>query len=143
MPKATVTIDLPDGWELAEPEVRCPMKGETFLDNDGRVQTASINYEKVKFPIVRRIADQYVNVRLRRDDAEAYAAMQWPDKINSRLTAACREALRERCPGYYHKGEAAGVGCQRGFDYQEYCHQDGTTDFPCTLPAGHAGSHGV
>ena len=142
--KTQVTIDLPDGWELADSRLRTPKKGEWLIvPGESSPRQALFDWYNTPTFIVRRIADQYVNVRLRRDDAEAYAAMQWPDKINSRLTDACREALRERCPGYYHANRELAGTCDRGFDYHEYAHKDGTEDFKCTLPDGHAGSHGV
>ena len=132
MPKATVTIDLPEGWELSEPEMR-PGKRDEWGWWPGTREPVQFSFNSTcSWLIVRRIADQYVNVRLRREDAE-FVAIAWKDSTayNAiyRLGLACREALRERC----------GVGIAQ---WDSKLHAWGHTA-QCTLPAGHAGPHGV
>ena len=133
--KATAMIDLPDGWELADTEIRPPRKGEWFIGANNSVCSASVDH-MTPMVIVRRIAEQYVNVRLRRKDA-VWLEQTWPeasrgdDSIASlwEVAAACREALSERC------------GAK--FDNPSWV-ANGWRDQPsCTLPAGHAGPHGV
>ena len=73
--------------------------------------------------IVRRIAEQYVNVRLRREAAAHFTTLgkfNNPHGYHDHLVDACREALRERC-GYMLFGNP----------------------IPCTRDRGHAGEHGV
>ena len=129
MPKATVTIDMPDGWELAEPEMRPPKKGEWFMypgPGDSEVFHASIDYP-ITGIIVRRIAEQYVNVRLRREDAEAMINVvrrAWEPEPTDAVIDACREALSERC-GYM------------------LIRFGPNNSIPCTRDTGHAGEHGV
>lgn len=136
MPKATVTIDLPDGWELADTKMRKAKPGEyRWLPAVGKPYRLESASEGECF-ILRRIADQYVNVKLRREDAET--ASQWPhghNDLNSRVVDACREALREQnepCPFWRHER-----------DRSKWCNPPHDFDWRCTLPAGHAGEHGV
>ena len=154
MPKATVTIDLPDGWELADTKMRKAKPGEyRWLPTVGKPYRLESASEGECF-IVRRIAEQYVNVKLPRAYAEGRAKhcglhrtfIQTCDTAqfqDCRVRIAYAEALSERCPGYYHANRELAGTCDRGFDYHEYAHKDGTEDFPCNLPAGHAGEHGV
>ena len=124
MPKATVTIDLPDGWELAEPEPRTPNVGDWYWLIGWRTpQQAVVPFAASGSFIVRRIAEQYVNVRLRRTTAthfSEFTPFARPGGTHNELIDACREALRERC------GWATGI-----------------PHFECLMPAGHAGEHGV
>ena len=146
MPKATVTIDLPDGWELADTKMRKAKPGEyRWLPAVGKPYRLESASEGECF-IVRRIADQYVNVRLRREAAAHFATLgkfDNPESYHDHLVNACKEAVRERCPGYYHANPELTGHCKRGFDYDYYAHKDGTEDFPCTRDPGHAGEHGV
>ena len=144
--KATVTIDLPDGWELADTKMRKAKPGEyRWLPAVGKPYRLESASEGECF-IVRRIADQYVNVKLRRDDAERRAV--WcvahgdqflhctvDEKAECRESNACREALRERCepcPFWRHER-----------DRSRWCNPPHDFDWRCALPAGHAGEHGV
>ena len=154
MPKATVTIDLPDGWELADTRMRPAKSGEWKWDPSMDEPVQSSGTTIAPWFIVRRIAGQYVNVKLPHDHVEARAGhctlhREYIEHCDTGKFQDCRvriayaEALSERCPGYYHANRELAGTCDRGFDYHEYAHKDGTEDFPCTLPAGHAGSHGV
>ena len=133
MPKATVTIDLPDGWELADTEMRPAKRGEWKWDPSMREPIECSGNTIAPWIIVRRIAEQYVNVRLRREDAK-WVAETWPEKFRNNysgaslweVAAACREALSERCGATYRKY------FDRELDLSD-----------CLLPAGHAGEHGV
>ena len=130
--KATVTIDLPDGWELADTKMRKAKPGEyRWLPAVGKPYRLESASEGECF-IVRRIATEYVNVKLRREDA-AEAVRDWSVDVSGvlveRIAYACREALSERC------GTAV---CHNQF---ESCNTHNHAI--CTLPAGHAGSHGV
>jgi hypothetical protein len=97
--KAQLTIELPDGWELAEPEVRCAHKGESYWDwHSHGVETWSLGDPTVgRYPILRRTRSEYVNVKMLRTDAEwagvnshdAFAPPAWL----GRMRDACREAL--------------------------------------------------
>ena len=135
MPKATVTIDLPDGWELADTKMRKAKPGEyRWLPAVGKPYRLESASEGECF-IVRRIATEYVNVKLRREDAKHFATDR-DDEISAvRLAAACREALSERCGVKW---------CGLSMEPDRKC--NGLADHnpkPCTLPAGHAGPHGV
>ena len=106
MPKATVTIDLPEGWELAESKMRSPNVGE-FIWSPGCSPIPAKSRHCLngfEYFIVRRIATEYVNVKLRREDAEwvktqceplrgELPATQRPVRVIEAIT----EALRERC----------------------------------------------
>ena len=135
MPKATVTINLPDGWELADTKMRPPKIGEWFIGPAGSVMQAGVNYT-TPFVIVRRIADQYVNVRLRREVAQSVVERFVADSSTvGQVTAACAEALREQnepCPFWRHE-----------HDRSRWCNPPHDFDWRCALPAGHAGEHGV
>ena len=124
MPKATVTIDLPDGWELADTKMRKAKPGEyRWLPAVGKPYRLERASEGECF-IVRRIATEYVNVKLRREDAKHFATDR-DDEISAvRLAAACREALSERC-GYM------------------LIRFGPNNSIPCTRDTGHAGEHGV
>ena len=173
MPKATVTIDLPDGWELADTKMRKAKPGEyRWLPTVGKPYRLESASEGECF-IVRRIADQYVNVRLRREDAEIVAST-WKDITGHnaiyRIAAACREALRERCDRMVcplsprngicacttrheltqctrepgHAGEHGGTAKLCGFKWNtDHISTGWSGERTCTLPAGHAGEHGV
>ena len=96
MPKATVTIDLPDGWELAENTPRPIKKGEWgWWPNSG--EPCQFTFDSTySWLIVRRIAEQYVNVRLRRTTATHFSELtpfDRPGGSHNELIDACREAL--------------------------------------------------
>ena len=133
--KATVTIDLPDGWELADTKMRKAKPGEyRWLPAVGKPYRLESASEGECF-IVRRIAEQYVNVKLRRGDAEELARTNWNGPVTTRMSAACREALRERnepCPFWRHKR-----------DNSRWCNPPHDFDWRCTRDRGHAGEHGV
>lgn len=52
--KAQVTIDIPDGWELAEPEVRVPRPGEWWLWNRDAMRVCKDDVLCNRYPILRR-----------------------------------------------------------------------------------------
>ena len=146
MPKATVTIDLPDGWELADTKMRKAKPGEyRWLPAVGKPYRLESASEGECF-ILRRIADQYVNVKLPRAYAEGRAKhcglhrtlIQTCDTAqfqDCRVRIAYAEALRERCGVKW---------CGLSIEPDRKC--NGLADHnpkPCTLPAGHAGEHGV
>ena len=137
MPKATVTIDLPDGWELAESKMRSPNVGE-FIWSPGCSPIPAKSRHCLngfEYFIVRRIAEQYVNVRLRREDAEAMVNVvrrAWEPEPTDAVIDACREALRERCG-------AKVCNCSPVASMRVMCSSSDT----CTLARGHAGEHGV
>lgn len=56
MPKVSLTITIPDGWELDDPEMRPPLSGEHYLDSCGHVQQATHNWNHRCRPILRRCA---------------------------------------------------------------------------------------
>ena len=96
MTEVQVTVTIPEGYELAETRVRCPRKGERFLDIDGRVDTALEDMQD-KFPILRPIAPQYVYPKVRREDAEEVASWDiHTSKTAERVAAAMREALEAK-----------------------------------------------
>ena len=135
MPKATVTIDLPDGWELAENTPRPIKKGEWGWWPDTG-EPCQFTFDSTRsWLIVRRIAEQYVNVRLRRDDAKAMVKIVRRDfepLPTDAVIDACREALRERCG-------AKVCNCSPVASMRVMCSSSDT----CTLARGHAGEHGV
>ena len=129
MPKATVTIDMPDGWELAENEPRGPHAGEWYwMIGWAAPRQATTSLMISGSFIVRRVADQYVNVRLRREAAAHFTTLgkfNNPHGYHDHLVDACREALRERCG-------------QPFWERPSY-----STVLNCTRDRAHAGEHGV
>ena len=105
--KAQLTINLPDGWELAEPELRPARKGEFYVNvnaNGPRVEGAWTQDVPTMghYAILRRSRSEYVNVRMLRTDAEWRANSKrhaghpydlMPDGLPDRLTTALVEAL--------------------------------------------------
>ena len=93
--KTQLTITLPDGWELAEPEARPVRKGEHYYDPNMKrpVDVWDVRDDsKAVYAIVRRTRSEYVNVRMLRTDAEVN-----PESVTEgwwrRLEAARRAAL--------------------------------------------------
>ena len=133
--KATVTIDLPDGWELADTKMRKAKPGEyRWLPAVGKPYRLESASEGECF-IVRRIAEQYVNVRLRREDAAHFAGLDTYDHQflpTYQLILACAESLSERCET---------MVC--GDEWGACRYTSHTTRRLCGLPTGHAGEHGV
>lgn len=75
MAKAMVEVDVPDGWELAEPAMRCPKAGEHFLlenRNYVGVERASCDFAHDFHAIVRK-------------------AWQWPAWLKAPWIAMCGE----------------------------------------------------
>ena len=89
MPEVSVLIDLPEGWELAEPKPRVPKDGEWCLSLHWSQPLISEGIRHKVF-IVRPKQPEYVNVRLRREDAEMFTDTRW---YPSSVAAAFREAL--------------------------------------------------
>ena len=131
--KATVTIDLP-----------VPPKGmewyqEPIANLAHPVTPGDIHTEQWT---LRRIATEYVNVRLRRGVAEhfqdcfTHGGHCGGGELDScQLADACREALSERNEPYpFWRHER---------DHSKWCNPPHDFDWRCTLPAAHAGPHGV
>ena len=143
MPKATVTIDLPDGWELAANEMRPAKRGEWKWDPSMTEPIECIGNTIAPWIIVRRIATEYVNVKLRREDAKHFAGLETYDTQYPpihRLILACKESLRDRC-GFNKYPRCERLNSAAHADLCTEPHHYEAND--CTLPAGHAGEHGV
>lgn len=54
MPTVSVKVQIPDGWELACDEMRCPKNGEWFLSHSGDPEQANIDFFNSRFPILRK-----------------------------------------------------------------------------------------
>ena len=141
MPKATVTIDLPDGWELAENEPREPQMGDWYwLIGWAAPKQATRHLLLSGSFIVRRIATEYINVKLRREDVKELLHYSFSGRMIKTMREACSEALSERCGAMLYRNPVSGGG---------YINWDGglnnplTDQQPCTLLAGHASEHGV
>lgn len=53
--KVQITIEIPDGWELAEPEMRLPKIDEYYLDNkNNTVVKADYDFLDWKMPILKK-----------------------------------------------------------------------------------------
>lgn len=52
--KTQILIEIPDGYELAENEMRTPRVGELYLMPNGRCNKSSINLENDKYPILKK-----------------------------------------------------------------------------------------
>ena len=105
MPKVPVLVDLPDGWELAETEVRSGKQGEYALTRLGEAAALDADSGLYKHIILRRKLSPTVRVELPREDAERKAKEchehgTWlggcflANNMACRESAACREALK-------------------------------------------------
>jgi hypothetical protein len=54
MKKVQVTINIPEGYELACDEMRAPRRGEPFLDPQGEPVVATFDYSETKYPILKK-----------------------------------------------------------------------------------------
>lgn len=55
MTRVQIWVDIPDGYELACNQVRCPKRGECLLGSDGIVTLAGEDFSDATFVIVRPV----------------------------------------------------------------------------------------
>ena len=144
--KTQVTIDLPDGWELADSRLRTPKKGEWLIvPGESSPRQALFDWYNTPTFIVRRIATEYVNVKLRRTTATHFSELtpfDRPGGSHNELIDACREALRERCGIWACGGRLCSDQSPDGEVSSP--HDPGLgIRVRCTRDPGHAGKHGV
>ena len=102
---ASVKVRLPDGWELADEEMRAVKQGEWILTGSGIPFQARSDEGVNSYIILRRKLPDTVKVELPRDDVEANQVCGLHEERGGpecdggsfalcRLAAACREALK-------------------------------------------------
>lgn len=121
---AMVSVEIPEGYELADTKMRPAKKGEWLINKDGRTELWNgLSVNNWNYVILRPIAPAYVTVKVRRVIASTFGAGNRLEEVREEVAAAMREALEAK-------------PCGKSFPYF-----DGTSAphvRECALPAEHA-----
>jgi hypothetical protein len=137
MTTVLVTVNIPDGYELADTKMRPAQKGEFFIGAFGTLgKWDPPGASDRHYVILRPIQSEYVDVRVRRVIAEAFPLDYSQFSLQGEMIAAFKVALAakpEPCGHNYNDTMVCLAPRGHSFSVEQVCgkpHRDGTVQGP-------------